>query len=469
MPTPLSARRAAVAAAILIAPLTVSISSASAQATSCGIAPAGYNVITADTAVIAGTQGDDFICAGPSDNFIRAKGGDDIIHAGGGADTIKAGGGSDIVYAGKGNDIVRGGAGGDTIDGGSGDDLLIGQSGNDTIVAMAGNDTLRGKKGNDTLDGRGGNDNIRGDAGDDVLYGDANDDFLAGGPGNDELHGGGGDDDLRGGSDDDILDGGFGVDTINGGAGTDTISGGSGNDDVDGGLGQDDCSLFGTQQNCETTDLPAAPTAPVATDDSATTDEDSPVVIDLVGNDTDANGDALTVTAITNTGPALVLLDSTTGTATFDPTGTLDTIAEGGSSIETFTYDLTDGTFTSTATVTVIVLGENDTPKAANDLETSDGSTSVEVNVLDNDFDIDGDVLEIFGTPSGGQGYPGGAIIIEPTGTSAGTIRWDPSDAANGGANAYTPVDGDVVRITYTVVDPHGAFDTGTFEITIAL
>ncbi len=446
-----AARRAAVAASLLIAPLAVSVAPASAQATDCGIAPAGYNVIIADTRVIAGTQGDDFICAGPSDNFIRAKGGDDIIHAGHGNDTIKAGAGADVVYASNGADIVRGGAGGDTIDGGPGPDVLIGQGGNDTITGMGGNDTLRGKKGNDTLEGRGGDDILRGDAGDDTLYGDANDDLLVGGPGNDQLHGGGGDDDLRGGSNDDILDGGTGTNVVTGGT------------------GQDDCALFGTQQDCETTDLPTAPTAPVATTDMATTDEDSVVIIDVLSNDTDVNGDPLTVTNVTSTGLGLVLLDSTTGTVSYDPTGVLDATPEGGSAIEQFSYEVSDGALTATGTVTVIVIGKNDAPKAANDTETADGSASVEVNVLTNDFDIDGDQLAIFGTPSGGAGYPGGAIIIEPTGTDAGTIRWDPSDTANGGANAYTPVDGDIVRITYTVVDPFGGFDTGTFEITIEI
>ena len=470
MPTSISRfSRVAVILALIIPFLSLTAGPAAAQATSCGIAPAGYNVIESDDAIIAGTQGDDFICAGPSANFIRAKGGDDIIHGGGGADTIKAGGGADIVYAGPGKDLVRGGAGADTIEGGAGDDTLIGQGGNDTIVGMSGDDIIRGKKGDDTLDGRGGKDIIRGDVGNDLLFGDANADLLIGGPGNDELYGGGGDDDLRGGANDDFLDGGTDDDLVNGGTGVDTISGGSGIDIVDGGGGQDNCALFGTQSNCETTDVPTGPAAPIATDDMAFTDEESPVVVNVLVNDVDANGDPLTISSVTSNGPALVLIDNTTGTISFDPTGVLDATPAGGSAIETFTYEISDGALTDTATVTVIVEGLNDAPKAANDLATGDGIAPVEVNVLANDFDIDGDALVFFGTPSGGQGYPGGAIIIEPTGTTTGTIRWDPSDAANGGANAYVPVNGDIVRITYTVVDPSGDFDTGTFEIEVVV
>ncbi|MGH1459803.1 MAG: Ig-like domain-containing protein, partial [Paracoccaceae bacterium] len=39
---------------------------------------------------------------------------------------------------------------------------------------------------------------------------------------------------------------------------------------------------------------------PVAEDDAATTDEDTPVTIDVLGNDTDVDGDPLTVTEATS-------------------------------------------------------------------------------------------------------------------------------------------------------------------------
>ncbi len=449
--------------------LGIAPTAASAQTTDCGLAPAGYNVINSDDPVIKGTDGNDFICAGGSDNIIRAKAGDDIVHGLGGNDTIRGGAGDDILNGGSGDDLVRGGSDADNIDGGTGNDTLRGGRGNDNIVGGGGADTMRGRGGDDILDGSGGKDDIRGDRGDDTIYGEAGNDILRGGPDNDSLFGGGGADVIWGGAGADLLDGGLDDDTLQGDGGADTIIGGDGVDEVNGGSGNDDCSTFGTQVSCETTDTATPPEAPVANDDTGSTDEETPVVLDVLANDTDANGDALSITTATAASGAAVSVNNTTGTITYDPSGVFDSLAVDVTAADEVTYEITDGTFTATAIATVTVTGLNDQPKAANDLATGDGTASVEVNVLDNDIDLDGDVLAIFGTPSGGQGYPGGAIIIEPTGTAAGTIRWDPSDAANGGANAYTPIDGDIVRITYTVVDPHGDFDTGTFQITIAL
>jgi len=39
--------------------------------------------------------------------------------------------------------------------------------------------------------------------------------------------------------------------------------------------------------------------APVANNDSATTDEDTPVTVNVVGNDTDVDGDSLVVSSVT--------------------------------------------------------------------------------------------------------------------------------------------------------------------------
>ncbi|MEO1116212.1 MAG: Ig-like domain-containing protein, partial [Pseudomonadota bacterium] len=82
---------------------------------------------------------------------------------------------------------------------------------------------------------------------------------------------------------------------------------------------------------------------PVAVDDDATTDQDTFVAIDFLANDSDPDGDGLTVTSV---GPASNGLSSLTG-YTPDP-GFLGT--------DSFTYTISDGnggTATATATVTV--------------------------------------------------------------------------------------------------------------------
>lgn len=96
---------------------------------------------------------------------------------------------------------------------------------------------------------------------------------------------------------------------------------------------------------------------PVATDDSATTDEDTPVVIDVLANDTDPDGDALSVVSLSEPpkGAASANLD---GTITYKP----DLDFNGS---DTFIYEVSDGLVSTTATVTVDVRAVNDPPIAA--------------------------------------------------------------------------------------------------------
>ena len=94
----------------------------------------------------------------------------------------------------------------------------------------------------------------------------------------------------------------------------------------------------------------AANEPPVAEDDSATTDEDTPVTINVLANDSDADeDDDLTVSEVTQgaNGSVAINEDETTVTYTPDP---------GFSGTDTFTYTASDGKGgTDTATVTVTV------------------------------------------------------------------------------------------------------------------
>lgn len=87
---------------------------------------------------------------------------------------------------------------------------------------------------------------------------------------------------------------------------------------------------------------------PVANDDAATTQETRPVTIAVLANDTDADGDALTLTGVTQ--PA-------NGTATANADGTVTYApATNFSGTDTFTYSISDGhggTATGNVTVTV--------------------------------------------------------------------------------------------------------------------
>lgn len=99
-----------------------------------------------------------------------------------------------------------------------------------------------------------------------------------------------------------------------------------------------------------TIDIVPANDAPAPAPDTATTAEDRPVTIDVLLNDTDVDGDALTITA--STGPtAISRRDQIRFTPPPDANGTA-----------TFTYTVSDGLLTSTATVTVTITPVDDPP-----------------------------------------------------------------------------------------------------------
>ena len=111
---------------------------------------------------------------------------------------------------------------------------------------------------------------------------------------------------------------------------------------------------------------------PVAVADTGLTDEDSPLIMDLLGNDSDVDApDTLTITQIegvdvavgvpfTLASGATVTLNAD-GTVTYDPLDAFaDDLASGESDTDSFDYTISDGNGgTATATATVTILGED--------------------------------------------------------------------------------------------------------------
>ena len=99
-----------------------------------------------------------------------------------------------------------------------------------------------------------------------------------------------------------------------------------------------------------TVTITAVNDAPVAVADVKTTLEDTPLTFpaaDLVANDTDVDGDTLTVTAVTNGLKGTAVL--TTGSITYTPT-------LNANGVDSFTYTISDGHGgTDTANVSVLV------------------------------------------------------------------------------------------------------------------
>jgi len=127
---------------------------------------------------------------------------------------------------------------------------------------------------------------------------------------------------------------------------------------------------------------------PVANNDTATTAEDTPVIIAVLANDTGVTGGTVSLVAAPALGTAAVQAD---GTVRYTPN-----LNRNGT--DAFTYHVTTvgGTVSNTATVTVAISPVNDNPVANPDTLSATANIQATLNVLANDTDPDvGDVLSV--------------------------------------------------------------------------
>ena len=184
--------------------------------------------------------------------------------------------------------------------------------------------------------------------------------------------------------------------------------------------------------------------APVANNDNAATDEDMAVVISVLGNDTDANGDALTPSVVA--GPANgTLTVNADGTITYTPNANFN-----GS--DSFTYKVNDGTADSnTATVSITINPVNDAPVATDDAYSVNEDHALNVaaaGVLANDIDLDSAAL----TASVLSGPANGTLVLN----ADGSFQYTPNlDFTGSDSFTYTVSDGaltDTATVTITVI-----------------
>ncbi len=178
--------------------------------------------------------------------------------------------------------------------------------------------------------------------------------------------------------------------------------------------------------------------SPVAVDDSATTDEDTAVTLDLLANDSDADGDALTITALGLPGQGSIV-DNLDGTIIYTPEA--DYAGPDG-----FTYTVDDGNGGSdSATVAITIDPVNDWPMANDDSAVTAEDTALTLNPLANDSDVDGDALTITGL-----GAPGHGTIFD---NGDGTVSYTPeADYAGPDSFGYAISDGNGGSAGATVV-----------------
>jgi len=182
--------------------------------------------------------------------------------------------------------------------------------------------------------------------------------------------------------------------------------------------------------------------APVANDDSATTNEDTPVNVDVLANDTDVDDDTLFVDSIAAQPANGSVVINADDTLTYTP----DPDYNGADS---FTYTASDGNGGfDTATVTVTVNAINDAPIAADDSIATNEDTPITYNVLANDTDIDGDTLAVASVIQGTNGTV--SLNVDNTVTYAPNANYNGSDS-----------------FTYSVIDGQGGIDTATVNVTV--
>lgn len=177
--------------------------------------------------------------------------------------------------------------------------------------------------------------------------------------------------------------------------------------------------------------------APVASADTAATDEDNTTTIDVLANDSDVDtgdtpADEITVSSVTQpgNGGSVSLVD---GVVTFDPNGAFEALDAGESDTTSFTYTMTDGEVSKTETVVVTVNGVNDAPIVATNagITLNEGTTATigTAALLSTDVDIETLTYTVTTLPTNG------------------TLKVDGVDVALNGT--FTQADIDANKVTY--------------------
>jgi len=226
-----------------------------------------------------------------------------------------------------------------------------------------------------------------------------------------------------------------------------------------------------TDGNSSSDDTPPAPAdndAPNARNDAAATDHDTTVTVDVLDNDTDPDGDDLTITDIDYDGNT-ARVSIVNGGIQVNPLSSAT-----NERVEQISYTIEDEfgeTDTATLSVTVAAASDdtsndgdegddtpppppassdNDDPTATNDSKSTDFDTTVRVAVLGNDSDPDGDDLTIASIS-----YTGDTALVSLDGD---IIVVNPLRRAT---------EARIEEVSYTISDGNGGTDTGVLRVNV--
>ena len=197
--------------------------------------------------------------------------------------------------------------------------------------------------------------------------------------------------------------------------------------------------------------------APVAHADTAAGTENQVLSIAVLANDTDVD-DGHVLSLVSASAPAGQGTASLSGNnVVFNPGSDFDHLAEGATATVVLTYTMQDEYGAqSSSTVTVTVTGTNDAPVASADTATTSENAPVTVNVLANDHDVDdGAVLSV--TAASAPAGQGSASVV------GNQVQFNPGSDFDHLAVGESQV----VNVSYTISDEHGATSSSTVAITV--
>ncbi len=193
--------------------------------------------------------------------------------------------------------------------------------------------------------------------------------------------------------------------------------------------------------------------APIAQNVAGTAQEDgAPVNYNFNANDIDSDDDPTTLTYTILSSPSEgSVINNGNGSFTFNPGPDFQDLGIGQTREVSFTYKTTDshGVDSNVATVSITVSGTNDGTTAVPNLTQTTVDQPIDIDVLSNDFDKDGDTVSVAVVD------PVSELGISLTINADGTIHYDPSIVL-----ASLP-EGTTVRdsFRYNVTDPYGLQD----------
>ena len=197
----------------------------------------------------------------------------------------------------------------------------------------------------------------------------------------------------------------------------------------------------GTEEATATVTVTVSNDAPIANDDAVSTETGVVVLIDVLANDSDPNGDELSLISVGSAAGGTTSLSG--DQVRYEPSA-------GFIGVDTFSYTIQDaGGAEVTGQITVNVTQPNNPPTAVDDSILTNLTDIAIIDVLANDSDPDGDQLvitELFSLPD--------SDVASITITENNQIRFEPNNWS-----------GVTITIRYRISDGRGGFDEAFVRI----